>query len=1268
MGALLKGRGYRPGRTRPGRPKGSTFMGERAAILIVALLAVSTGVLVLPKPVAAAVDDLALSGQIYYANGVFLGSNPVDADATPFIVRIWHGSPPSSRDYPSPTVPCDVGGLPISPGTCRGWYTILIPSGDKGTYWDFGDEYQILVDAPTVIVPPGYIAATSYDNGSWYDNNPANGVKDAGEPLEYTGLGNLTNTIAWRSDDNFQQWDVQLPAVDYVPVDCVAGSVGLCFDGVPVTGPISVPLSSTHNVSFRARNQGTTLMNVTSNSTAKEILQDLVGMPAPGSPWVTPPVSAVTTAPTLYVGNWTAPPTSGNTTLCVMVDANGDVSEMDETNNEECVEVGVALPDLVPTTVWANVSSAGEPGSPFSWQSTCPTLTIDTTQTLHFTAIGSNLAIFDTGVGTFRITMYNVTDCGTSSNSRLRIATPFFTSPVLGPLGAFGQTPPQNQSWPTPAVAGARFVNVTVDPEPPAGGNVAETNEANNSITFLILVGGPDLVPAPVTVNGVPTGNLTLSIGQTADLLGQVTNVEQATNTSFTFQLYESNSVGVRTGALRGEQVIPGLGAGATSAPTLDYTFLCNAPGNNYFTYAVDTNSTVFEVFESNNLFVIHVVCQGPDLIPANLLVNGNPQVAPYPCISVPVGGTVIFGAWAENIGANSTGGGFSVTFTNSTTPTSPFLNQSFSPLGSGNTTLTNATISWNSTTLFSNVTYSINITVDALGEIQEVDEANNWVVLRICIGGLADVAVSSFTLQQTAAVSPATLNLVAGQVLRIGTQVTNLGLVSAASFDVVLCQGAGQAPGLPVFTVGSLIPPETRGPYEFVWRAPLLPPLTSQQTYTFRVVADFDTGGDSCDLPVGVIVEPDDGIANNNVFRVTVNVFELPPAPDVRLAVVGNTANVSWTPPAGWPAPVSYAVYGGSRPETIDFTTPLGPATAGTWFTHTDGLLSRDEFYYVVRSVDANNWEGSTSAIVGTYARAFPVGYSSFSLPLKPFPEAGRTASHWTSQVLTSSWDTIYEFNETADHWTGHPKGLDAINPTRNNFVVEFGRSYEVYRSTFLAAYRFVGYPATMTSYLDGENGDPRVGADGTFRDSLAVSLVDSGANLRIEWATASNRSADETVGWYHVHRSQSRSSFDLTAAPAHNASAVYNATALSWTDPAPTCSVGQCEWYYTVMPVNSAGRRGSSTFSVSVILVRLTAGYNHIALPLNPEAAQTARGVLAGLPGTAAGTAFNLTTTGWKGHSLGMPSWADDFRPGRSYGFTHYVRTAATVIWIGR
>jgi hypothetical protein len=269
---------------------------------------------------------------------------------------------------------------------------------------------------------------------------------------------------------------------------------------------------------------------------------------------------------------------------------------------------------------------------------------------------------------------------------------------------------------------------------------------------------------------------------------------------------------------------------------------------------------------------------------------------------------------------------------------------------------------------------------------------------------------------------------------------------------------------------------------------------------------------------------------------------------------------------------------------------------------------------------------------------------------------------------VLANARDTIYEYNETREHWVGHPKGLDLINPARENFLVRFGTAYEIYRSTALTAYRFVGYPATMISYLDGENGDPRVGADGTFRDGLAVSLVDLGANLRIDWEVTANRSVDETIRWYHVYRSQTRSAFDFAAAPTHNASAVYNATTMSWTDPTPTCSAGQCEWYYTVMPVNSAGRRGSSTFSVSVILVRLTLGYNHIALPLDPDAAPTARGLLAGLPGTAAGTAFNLTATGWEGHSRDMPSWADDFRLGRTYGFTLYVRTAATVIWIGR
>jgi len=301
MGAFLGGRGYRPVRTRPGLPEGSTFMGERAAVFIVALLAASAILLVVPKPAPAEVNDMILGGRIYVRNGLFLG-DPAAVQEYPFSnntqFTVWILHSGSWRAYQSRSVPCDVGGLPISVGTCGGWYSILIPAGDKGLYWDFGDTYMVEVFAASWGAPYTNDNFTSHGTGSFYDMI-VNGVHDPGEPYEYSGFGNLTNTLHWYGDDNWQQWDIGPRDVDLYPADST-NSLGLDFNGVPVSGPVTVDLSSPNTLGFYVRNGGMGFINVTSTTAAREGALDLV------PPWLTPPVPALSNSP-WYTVPWTAP-------------------------------------------------------------------------------------------------------------------------------------------------------------------------------------------------------------------------------------------------------------------------------------------------------------------------------------------------------------------------------------------------------------------------------------------------------------------------------------------------------------------------------------------------------------------------------------------------------------------------------------------------------------------------------------------------------------------------------------------------------------------------------------------------------------------------------------------------------------------------------------------------------------------------------------------------------------------------------------------------
>jgi len=1249
----------------------STGMRQRIAGLIVALFAATAlAGLVGNRPTQAARDDLELAGMIYTANGMFLGdpANPdlgplrsSLANSTRFTVWINHNG--SWFSYASPTVPCNFPGLPISPGTCGGWYAINLNYTDKWIKWGPGDTYMIQVHAGSAGWGAPYTDHnfTSHGTGSFYDQN-ANFVQDGGEPDEYSGYGNLTNTIQWYPDDNWQQWDIGPRAVDYVPI-CTsrlpATVYGFDFDGACNPPSVSVALGSPHSLNFTVLNQGANLINLTSNAAAYDNSTPLTPL-SPGL-FGTPPLNGVgpgnISGP--FSAAWIAPAAPGSPRVCVKADYDvpDDIDELNEANNEVCLNVGVALPDLVPEPVEVWVS--GFLFNTYPWTITCPTIAFSLTDTLQFRATASNVANFGTG-GTFTMRMYNTTVCQDAPSG-----TAFFTSGALGPLAGLGQTPQQNVNWPVPPSSGSSHVCIEVDPQPPLNGTVPEADNGNNILCFRLVYGGPDFIVDPVTVNGAPPVAVNvLTIGQPALVEVQTTNLGEDEAGTFPLALFESLATGARIGVANQVPIVGLLNLEAKPSLAHSQTFSWGAPGDYYVTACTDwvdpapvppNSGTISETDETNNCVTLHFQVQGPDLIPFNVLVDGS---APVACRPVNPGNVVTLSAQVRNQGANATASAFNFTFTNATAAGSPippsFIDANLPALAAGANSATQTAL-WDSTGLPNPLNYYINITADEDDDILEVSETNNTVIICLAVGGTADLQVESLSVQGAGATSPASTDAIAGQVVRLGAAVRNNGTVATSGFStnfhLVFCQVSPFTAELARLDQGTRDPGEVRAPTVYAWRTPLVAGI-----YEVRIVADHSPA-DDCNQPVGVIGEPDDlNATNNNVFRVTVNVFELLPPPDPRVTSAGNDATLTWGSVA---SASEYEVYYGASPDLIDLTTPLAtvPATGTLAYTHAGVLAGQDEAYYVIRSVDVRGWRGTSSPVVGVFSRTFPQGYTTFALPLLPFPGTTMTASYWTSQLLTNDKDTIYNFDRSRDNWIGHPKGLDAINPAIDNFAVRFGASYEVYR-TAETTYRFTGYPATTVSFLSGDNGDARVGGDAAFANSLQVTA--SGGNLQFSWgaATAGN-STDEVLGLYRVFRSTNR--WDFTAA-----TEVQSTNATAWTTAMPACPAGTCEWYFQVAAENTGGRRGSTTFSAAVIQVNLETGYTTVGLPLEPDAARSAADLLVDFP--ARSVAFRQTPAGWSGHVKEMPATLDNFPITRGTGYTLYVPSATLMTWIGR
>ena len=282
--------------------------------------------------------------------------------------------------------------------------------------------------------------------------------------------------------------------MDYVPVDSVGG-IGFDFNGAPIVAPISVGAGSINTISFRVRNEGPAFINISSLSAAYNQSTPLAPI-APG-PWSTAPLQQGSVSQ-VYAVNWVAPGAPGVYGVCVKADWGTPQAfqEIDETNNEFCADVGVALPDLVPQPVFVNVAGVPAPGSPFSWQVGCPPIAVSLTDTVEIRAIVSNVLPYGTGTSNITVAMYNMTGCGGS-----RIGAPFFLNSNIPPIPGMGMSGVQIANWPAPGASGTFWISVDVDPPPPANGTIPEADEGNNTLTFMIVVPGPDLVVQPVTID-----------------------------------------------------------------------------------------------------------------------------------------------------------------------------------------------------------------------------------------------------------------------------------------------------------------------------------------------------------------------------------------------------------------------------------------------------------------------------------------------------------------------------------------------------------------------------------------------------------------------------------------------------------------------------------------------------------------------------------------------------------------------------------------------
>ncbi|MEE9150574.1 MAG: Ig-like domain-containing protein, partial [Thermoplasmata archaeon] len=230
------------------------------------------------------------------------------------------------------------------------------------------------------------------------------------------------------------------------------------------------------------------------------------------------------------------------------------------------------------------------------------------------TASAKNIGYYTTAAP-FILTLYNIT--GPMGG---KMASDMAFNYTINTLVQGGESGDRTWNWEAPLLSGDYYVNISVD----YGNDILELVEENNSFTLHFAV-VPDLTITDVTMDGLPItaypGGVIASPGQILTIGSNTTNIGQSSTGILGFNMSFSNcsDTGVNFGSILYDVGPLGpLGAG-TSTPT--QYILWQAPSSTtaedyYINISTDSNNLVSEVNEDNNIYILHIKVDAPDLAP----------------------------------------------------------------------------------------------------------------------------------------------------------------------------------------------------------------------------------------------------------------------------------------------------------------------------------------------------------------------------------------------------------------------------------------------------------------------------------------------------------------------------------------------------------------------------------------------------------------------------------------------------------------------------
>jgi parallel beta-helix repeat protein len=351
-----------------------------------------------------------------------------------------------------------------------------------------------------------------------------------------------------------------------------------------------------------------------------------------------------------------------------------------------------------------------------------------------------------------------------------------------------------------------------------------------------------------------------------------------------------------------------------------------------------------------------------------------------------------------------------------------------------------------------------------------------------------------------------------------------------------------------------------------------------------------------------------------------------------------GNNVELDWDPP---PSPTldHYLIYRADSATNFDFKVPYSNSTTWpnptktSWIDPDPGVTTvDDDFYYTIRAANSDESDiSSTSNTAGVWTRTFQPRISTFSLPLEPFE---KTDTEFYTQDMNASY--IRWMNKTTHTWIQHD-----IGDSQNNAIVEVGEGYEIafLGTSIPTRYTFTGLPGAMIMYDDEivfSGFDPA-----TEAKSLTASVEPNG-DVILTWQEPTSMVAGD---YYEVYYSNTRDGFFGTlgidyflACPSINFGT--NSTTITGLGAKNPGS----RLYFMVVPFNSLGIIGASTYSIGIWTEEYLSGYDTIGIPLKLNIYQTTDWYCDNIPDTAGINFYIYSQQRWSWHATRMPSGAFD------------------------